>query len=516
MDASAWMKPTRARVAVVILVPAAVAAVVAATAAFPSAAWALRDAHAWHDASEGMQVALALFAGALGIRAYLKSGFVRSAALGTGLLGSGSVLLGHLAVSAAAGGGNGTIAQIVAYIILASAIVATPITSITVSVPARRRIAGMLLTTVGIGAAVGLAYASGGGGLGGVAVDPVVVALAFVAAAAAAGAFLVAASAFARGRTGLRPSLPLGAGLVAAAALNHALATALGGDALWGHGLDAIAVGVLALDVLRLAAAVEREDVAVTAAQVRAERLSSLGTLVAGVAHEVNNPLMYVRGNVELAVMDLQDLAESMRETNPEITPRLEEVVGSLQASLDGTERIARISTLLRTVARQDTGDAETVDVNDIARGACDLARVGLPDRVDLVVETGRSPVVVLASASELHQVVLNLAKNGIEAVDAAGGGSVRVRVTHRDHVAELVVQDTGPGIPDDHRPRLFTPFFTTKPRGTGLGLSIVHTIVKNHGGEVLVDSSSSGTTFRVRFPIAEKSAVEQRLEEIF
>ena len=240
-------------------------------------------------------------------------------------------------------------------------------------------------------------------------------------------------------------------------------------------------------------------------AAMRQEKLSALGSLVAGVAHEVNNPLTYLQGNIELALMEVDDLAAAAKEDEDEAaTGRVQELQRLLSTALGGASRIGHIVKALRAVARSRSSvDLEDVSLDAVVQNVYDLMRVSLPESVELRVERGPGETRIRGSSPDLHQVVLNLAKNALEAT-APKGGVVTLSVGRRDDRVELAVADDGPGIPEHVREKLFTPFFTTKgAAGTGLGLSIVQGIVKEHGGEVRVESSpSGGALFRVVFPL--------------
>jgi signal transduction histidine kinase len=237
----------------------------------------------------------------------------------------------------------------------------------------------------------------------------------------------------------------------------------------------------------------------------RQEKLSALGSLVAGVAHEVNNPLTYLGGNIELALLDLEDLQARYADTGETPPMDLAETHRLLSTALGGAQRIGEIVKALRAVARaKGSAERERVPMNRIAQNVCELMRIGVPDRVVLRCEPDAQDPAVMGFSSELHQVVLNLAKNAVEATTEKGGAVV-VSVGCTGDRVELRVADEGEGMTEEVRKRLFTPFFTTKgASGTGLGLSIVGSIVKEHGGEIAVESEvGKGTTFRVVLPRA-------------
>lgn len=229
------------------------------------------------------------------------------------------------------------------------------------------------------------------------------------------------------------------------------------------------------------------------------EKLSALGTLVAGVAHEINNPVTYMRGALELADMDLDEVAAA--------APDAADAVGHARVSIarlkEGVQRVERITHSLKAVARQGNGERAPEDLRAIAEDVAQVVRVGLPKGVRLDSQMPDQLPLVHANASELHQVILNLVKNAAEAL-AATGGNVEMRAWAEGDAVLVEVADDGPGIPDEVQRRLFEPFFTTKRNGTGLGLSLSKGIVEAHGGELLLDSAPGrGTRFTMRLPVA-------------
>lgn len=226
----------------------------------------------------------------------------------------------------------------------------------------------------------------------------------------------------------------------------------------------------------------------------RAEKLSALGSLAAGVAHEINNPLAYVILNLEL-------LRE--REASFDVG-----AVEALQAGIDGAKRIHRLVTELRGFSGSDgPGPPEPIDVTRAVSSALNIAQNEVRHRARLVREH-EDGVFVLAREGQLVQVLVNVLVNAAQAIPEVGGGDHVIRVTSRlvvDQV-EIAVSDSGVGIPDDVLRRLFDPFSTTKRRGqgSGLGLAISKRIVDGFGGRILVDSEvGRGTTVTVVLPCA-------------
>lgn len=229
---------------------------------------------------------------------------------------------------------------------------------------------------------------------------------------------------------------------------------------------------------------------------VFADRLASIGTLAAGIAHEVNNPLAFLVANLEfLAQAQAGEAGAEWRE--------------ALRDAKDGARRIAEIVRGLKAFGRRDgEASAGPVDVRKAVSAAGNMVQALARPRAQLVLELGDTPP-VLGKEHEVAQVVLNLVINAIQAVPEGRPAENEVRVATRrtpDGAVELAVTDTGVGIAPEHLDRIYDPFFTTKPvgEGSGLGLSICLGIVRGMGGTIEVDSAvGRGTTFRVRLPAA-------------
>ncbi len=236
------------------------------------------------------------------------------------------------------------------------------------------------------------------------------------------------------------------------------------------------------------------------------DRLASLGTLAAGIAHEVNNPLAFVLANLSFLEQECQRLSL----TQP--GEQLREIQEVLHETNQGAERIRHIVRDLQTLSRND-GEARTaVDVCEVLESSLRLMRTELRERGARVVKDFEPVPVVWGSEVRLGQVFLNLLINAAHAMPSGQPDRNEVRVRVRSIVTHVVIEvtDTGTGIDPAVRDRIFDPFFTTKPvgKGTGLGLSICHGIVTGLGGELSVDSElGKGSTFRVILPIAETQA---------
>ena len=228
------------------------------------------------------------------------------------------------------------------------------------------------------------------------------------------------------------------------------------------------------------------------------EKLSALGTLVSGVAHEIRTPLTYVTNNLFLVRQRLEQAARG----RPELRELADELVQYGKAALDGVNRINRLVEDLRRFARRDEGGPVEADLRDVVEVAVDLFRATRRGRVDVRADL-RSVPALFMDVGQIQQVVLNLLNNAAEAMPS--GGVVRVTTRGNAGGGEIEVEDHGAGIPSEVQPRLFHPFFTTKSEGTGLGLSICQRIVEAHGGRIRFESGlGRGTTFFVSLPFRE------------
>jgi PAS domain S-box-containing protein len=242
----------------------------------------------------------------------------------------------------------------------------------------------------------------------------------------------------------------------------------------------------------------------------QSQKLQSIGTLAGGIAHDLNNLLVPILGLTELA---MEDMAKSDRHYR------------NLGNVIAAAERARRLVEQILAFSRRDMPSRRPVRLGDIIPEVMPLLRSGVSSSVAIHVEIDPATPEILADATQLHQVLMNLASN---AADAMGikGGSITIQVTPamldaafcqlHTHMtpgpaARLLVSDTGQGMDKETTKRMFEPFFTTKGvgEGTGLGLAVVHGIVSAHGGSISVDSViGRGTTFTIYFPAASAAAL--------
>ena len=247
---------------------------------------------------------------------------------------------------------------------------------------------------------------------------------------------------------------------------------------------------------------------------VHAGRLASVGTMAAGIAHEINNPATVIRGNLQTferlwqrAEPTLRRLAAEAGDADLDLL--VEEFPDLATSMLAGTERIARIVSAVRVYARSDESRApQEVDLARCVEEALSLtASVCGPARI----KQSLVPVRVLGVAQELTQVVVNLVQNAAQALIGRDGGMITVEVRRDDAGwVALSVTDNGAGIPESLQERIFDPFFTTKEPGSGigLGLSICHGIVTDHRGTIgFAPVPGGGARFEVKLPPAPAAA---------
>ena len=217
------------------------------------------------------------------------------------------------------------------------------------------------------------------------------------------------------------------------------------------------------------------------------DRMASIGTLAAGVAHGINNPLAYVIANLDYV---RNKLAAPWGELPPADVREVKELV---EESLEGADRVRRIVGDLRSFSRQADDQVHAVDLIGVIERALNMAMNEIRHRARVVLKLEPVPRVI-GTESKLSQVVLNLLVNAAQAIEAGNveSNAITVRTLLDKHGRpRLEIQDTGIGIPQEYLRRVFDPFFTTKPVGvgTGLGLSISHRIVSEFGGEIGIES---------------------------
>ena len=262
---------------------------------------------------------------------------------------------------------------------------------------------------------------------------------------------------------------------------------------------------------------------------VQAEKMSSLGQLVAGVMHEINTPLLYVLNNTTVSAEIVSDLSDYIEATMPIVQARNSEdakravqnllrarrsldvktvqegvaEVTTLSAdSVEGLNRISELVQSLKDFSRLDRAGEDQFDVRDGIEKTLNITKNLFKTGIEVEKHFSEVPRII-CSPSRINQVFINLITNAAQAMNGEGRLSITIRCA--DDWVEIVFEDTGCGIPEEHLNKIMDPFFTTKPpgEGTGLGLSIVRQIVEEHHGQILVDSKvGHGTRITLGFPI--------------
>jgi len=275
------------------------------------------------------------------------------------------------------------------------------------------------------------------------------------------------------------------------------------------------------------------EDLKSTQSQLaQSEKMASLGVLVSGIAHEINNPLNFVSASIQLLNDNIKTMLDLLEEYDKLEMPqeekhRIDTVKENLEYdyALDdinkivknistGSDRMKQIVQNLRTFSRLDTGENAPVDLKEGIESTLQILYYEYKNRIDIIRDIPEDLPQITGSPGKLNQVFMNILHNAIQAIEDTGKITIVVSENH-DNV-RVSISDTGPGIGSDEINNIFDPFYTTKKvgEGTGLGLSISYSIVQDHGGKLSVESMpGKGTTFHVDLPIRGKGETLPRGE---
>jgi len=240
----------------------------------------------------------------------------------------------------------------------------------------------------------------------------------------------------------------------------------------------------------------------------RADKLASLGRLVAGIAHEINNPVALINASVDLIHQSAMGLSQTLE--GDKVQQNLSRLMQNADICRDGAARAARIVRELTAFSRTSQGRRDAVDVHAALERSLQLLHGEYRDRIRIVRDYGHVPS-PRCDAGQIDQVLMNLLTNAIQAIEGPG----EIRVCTREQAGDVFIEvtDSGCGIPPAIEGRIFEPFFTTKiaGKGTGLGLAIAHSLISRHGGDIRVQSAPGiGSTFTVRLPAEPPEAVAE------
>ena len=242
---------------------------------------------------------------------------------------------------------------------------------------------------------------------------------------------------------------------------------------------------------------------------MQAEKMAALGSLVAGVAHEINTPLGSINSNNDIFALTfkkVQNLLKSQAAPDPQGEEQevVEIVKDAIRTNRLACERIVKIVRSLRNFARLDEAERKKVDIHDGIESTLTLVAHELKRRIKVIKEFGAVREIE-CFPNQLNQVFMNMLVNASQAIE--GEGEIRIRTWEEDDTVRIAISDNGKGIPPEFQAKVFDPGFTTKKAGlgTGLGLSICLKIVQDHGGRIELESEAGrGTTFTIVLPIIE------------
>ncbi len=264
------------------------------------------------------------------------------------------------------------------------------------------------------------------------------------------------------------------------------------------------------------------------ASMLKQEKLATLGTLAAGVAHEINNPLAFVTSNISAldeyhsAYHSLYKLFKDIEsDLMPDKQERLQTLVKQLdleyldsdlphlmKQTLDGLDRVRKIVLSLRNFSRSQEGDRDFTNINEGIESTLRLVQSELKHGIDVVLDLKELPK-IYCNPSEINQVILNIVVNASHALKDRPNPTITISTYADDKNVFITIEDNGIGMSAETLNNIFVPFYTTKPigQGTGMGMAIAHKIISEHHGSIDVSSEiNKGTCFSISLPQHEKS----------
>ncbi len=262
----------------------------------------------------------------------------------------------------------------------------------------------------------------------------------------------------------------------------------------------------------------EMEHLAQQRAQqlIHADRMVTLGTMSAGIAHEINNPTSFISGNIQTIERGWNILKETFEDTiqlqdNNQVNLIIDEFPNMIEGVKKGVERITTIVKGLKLYSRQENVSKQVVNLCDCIQDALQICGA-ITKIIPVHTHFAQKIINVNADHTQLSQVLVNLITNAKDALTTTDNPKIDIDITIHNKTITLQFRDNGPGIPDDVLEKLFNPFFTTKDKskGTGLGLSISEGIINDHGGTISASSDAhTGACFTITLPLVQTLSQE-------
>ncbi len=246
---------------------------------------------------------------------------------------------------------------------------------------------------------------------------------------------------------------------------------------------------------------------------VHAERLATLGTLSAGIAHEINNPLTYTLSGANLISQLWEDISPFLNRhagDDSKVDYAAKKIPKMIENMIDGTQRINGIISSLKAYARKEEEGKNECSLATCIDEALRLCQNRLKYHVTVHNEIPDDMPVIIGNRHRLEQVLVNLFINATDAIETQGNGDLYIRASSDSETVNLVVEDSGPGIPEDSLKKMWDAFYTTKPKdvGTGLGLSITKGIIEDHHGTITAENrDQGGARFSISLPRKEAAS---------
>lgn len=232
---------------------------------------------------------------------------------------------------------------------------------------------------------------------------------------------------------------------------------------------------------------------------IQSSKMASLGTMGAGIAHEINNPLTIVLGNILFLKKQLN-----------RIDPEPQGLTKKINTINENCNRISKIVSHIKDFScntNTSTDNMREIDINKLIKNLSDFFRSLASElKINLIYDLSPSTPKLCADYTSLEQVLLNLVYNAIDAMSDSAEKKLTLKTEKKDDFLHIYITDTGAGIPLEIQPKIFDPFFTTKPpnKGTGLGLSLVNTYMQQNDGKIAFESGDCGTSFNLEFQLSQ------------